>query len=123
MLRIGALLALCLVMTGCVSPHREWVAPPASGRVIDAQTRQVVTHALVARFEPAQIAVQAQTNPDGRFEFAGVRAIRWLHLDRAAAASYRVEAAGYQVFEIRDGGWAFRKDLKHDLGEIELRQR
>jgi len=75
---------------------------------------------VVTRFEPNRIAARVRTDTDGRFELAGVQKLRWFHLDRAAAAAYRVEASGYQMFETRKGGWAFRKNLKHDLGDVQL---
>ncbi len=121
--RLLVCLLICLGMTGCLylpTPHKEWVAPPASGRVVDAQTKQAIGNAMVTRFTPENITAQARTDTEGRFELAGVRKLRWFHLDRTATAAYHIEASGYQMFETRKGGWAFRKDLRHDLGEIPL---
>jgi len=124
--RLLMCLLICLGMNGCLylpTPHKEWIAPPASGRVVGAQTKQAVTNATVTRFAPNDITARTRTDTEGRFELAGVRKLRWFHLDRAAAATYRVEALGYQKFEMRKGGCAFRKNLRHDFGEIRLEQK
>lgn len=65
---------------------------------------------VVTRFDPSGASAETRIDEDGRFELNGVKELHRLHLDRPAAAASRVGA-----FETRRGGWAFRKDLRHDF--------
>ena len=118
------LLLLCPTLTGCLfipTPHKEWVSPPASGRVMAADSRTPIAGAVVTRYEPAVVHHETHTDSDGRFAVPGVRELRWFHLDRAAFGKFRVEASGYAPAELSRGGWAFTKDLHLDFGEVLLR--
>ena len=116
--------AACLLLTGCLVmpiPHKEWLAPPASGRVVDGQTGRPVSGAQVLRVEPSVASAQTRTDSNGRFELEGVKKVRWFYADRLARARYSFAAAGYEPCGTNKAGWpASRKDLRHDLREISL---
>jgi len=123
MLKFGTSILALLLVSGCGDvpfPHKEWVSPPASGRVIDATTYQPIAKGSVTRFKPSVAAATTRTDLNGRFDLFGCKQTRWLHLDRGALVSYRVEAFGYKVIETNLGGWAYARDLRHDLGDVLL---
>jgi hypothetical protein len=120
MFKLGAFLLMAVLMSGCVWPHKEWAAPPASGLVLDARSRQPISGVVVSRLPP--VPALTKTDARGAFDLPGVRKVRWLQLDSVPVVLYRFEAAGYQSFETRRTrpGWSFTKDLRDEIGEIQL---
>jgi hypothetical protein len=119
------LLLLCLA-TGCIyvpTPHKEWITPPASGRVLVADAHTPLFGAVVTRYQPAAVPFKTRTDSDGRFLIPGVRELRWFHLDRPAYGRFRVEASGYAPVDLSRAGWAFNRDLHFDFGEVLLSPR
>jgi hypothetical protein len=121
------LLALALVtclLTGCVIfPHGEWVAPPASGQVLDAENLQPIAQAKVVRSILALNRTRvASTDEHGAFELKKDRDLRWLPFVcyGAGPIDYRIEAEGYQPFTTnRYGGGSFSQGRQpHGLGHI-----
>jgi hypothetical protein len=111
-------------MTGCTLlpyPHREWLSPPASGRVLDAATQQPIPDALVMRYEPEKAAVGTRTDAEGNFELPGQRVTRWcVAVDYMAVGRYRILATNYHRYQTNLAGGAWKEYLRHDLGDVRL---
>jgi hypothetical protein len=124
------LLALLIlpVLTGCVIfPHGEWVAPPASGCVLDADNHQPVARAKVTRHIGAFNRKRAvSTDAHGNFDFKKDTDLRWLPFVCYAATpiQYRIEAEGYRPFTTNlYGGGSFAHGRQpHELGQILLQK-
>jgi hypothetical protein len=124
------LLALLILpaLTGCVIfPHAEWVAPPASGQVLDAGDLQPVPHARVIRHIQANDRKQVvSADAHGNFNLKKDTDLRWLPFVCYAAGliDYRIEAAGYRTFVTNlYGGGSFSLGRQpHDLSQILLQK-
>jgi hypothetical protein len=97
MFKLMTLLFTLLVTAGC---EILCDVAPASGRVVDAKTRQPIRGATVTRVD-SEAPGAATTNGDGRFRLHGKHSVQffpfgdaWVH-----GSSYRIEATGYQIFE------------------------
>lgn len=129
--RLSILILLGLfqsALTGCVVfPHGELVAPPAQGRVVDAETREPVVESKVTRrigrSDQRQITF---TNRRGDFAFKKAQRLGWLLMVDYGPNQihYRFEAAGYRSFEtnLYGGGSFYRGTLSHDLGIVLLQR-
>jgi hypothetical protein len=110
-------------VVGCTHlavPQREWVSPPASGRVVAADTRTPIANASVTRDQPGRAPSEVRTEPDGRFQVAGVRKLRWSSSDRLAFGHLRIEAPGFLPAEVEANGEAVRHELRLDFGDVLL---
>jgi len=125
-----SLIALLILpaLTGCVVfPHGEWVAPPASGQVLDAGDLQPIAQARVTRHIEAfdrERVVSADAH--GNFDLKKDSDLRWLPFVCYAATpiDYRIEAAGYRPFTTNlYGGGSFSHGRQpHHLGRILLQK-
>ena len=109
---LAPLLLLFTLVTGCVIfPHGELVAPPAHGRVVDAETLEPLPNAkVVRRIERLNRSQVAFTDAQGGFGFKQDKDLRWLFaVDEVADEfSYSIEVAGYRPFQTnRYGGGVF----------------
>ena len=116
------------VMTGCVIfPHGEWVAPPASGQVVDSDDLRPVAQAKVARHVEAYDRTRVvRTDEHGTFDFKKDTDLRWLPFVCYAASpiKYRIEAEGYRSFTTNlHGGGSFSHGRQpHELGQVLLQK-
>jgi hypothetical protein len=121
-------LFILLVLTGCVIfPHGEWVAPPASGRVLDGDDHQPVARAKVTRLiEAFDRKRVVSTDAHGNFDFKKETHLRWLPFVCYAATPihYRIEAEGYRPFitNLYGGGSFSHGRQPHELGQILLQK-
>ncbi len=112
---------ILLATSGC---EVIWTVPPASGRIFDSRSQQPVAGASVTRVAMSGATNQTTSDVDGRFKFRGKRSVQVFPFgDALAWASYRVEAAGYQVVETNRPGYGSVSELRHDFGEIQLSPR
>jgi len=104
-----------VLFTGCIIfPHGEVVAPPAHGRVVDADTLEPVRDAKVVRWI-ARVDREKQTFTDeqGCFAFAQDKDLAWLlPVEYINEIRYRIDAAGHLPFETNlHGGQVHDLDL------------
>lgn len=114
------ILLLCIGLTiGC---EMVYVVPPASGRVVDARSRQPVACAEVTRVH-AEAPAKTTTDAKGYFRFHGKRHVQVSMGDPVlSAAAYRIEAPGYQTLETNrhHGVWANQSGLRDEFGTIQM---
>jgi hypothetical protein len=114
------------LVAGCVIfPHGDLMAPPALGKVVDAETLDPLPGAkVVRRIEKLDRNRVTLTDAQGEFAFKRDRDVGWiLMVDYAAQRiRYSVEARGYRPFEtnLYGGGSFYRGTLTHDLGLVQL---
>jgi hypothetical protein len=119
-LKLPALLLLASLASGC---EIVWTVPPARGRVLDSRSEQPISFATVTRIA-TDTTNQTVSDANGDLHFRGKRSIHVFPFgDVIAAASYRIEAGGYQALETNRTGWGSMSGLRHDFGEITLSPR
>ena len=118
MFTLAALMLILVVTSGC---EVIWTVPPASGRVLDARSRQPVAGASVTRITMSGATNQTASDTAGHFDFRGKRSVQVFPFgDVLAWASYRIEATGYQTIETNRTGYGSVNELRHEFGEIQL---
>jgi hypothetical protein len=123
--RLTMLVLFPALLTGCVFPHGQLMAPPAQGRVLDSETLEPLPHSkVVRRIERLDRNRVTVTDGKGDFAFKKDTHLRWLLMVDYAPneIQYRIEAAGYRPFEtnLHGGGSLHPGTLPHDFGVVLL---
>jgi hypothetical protein len=117
--RFGILLVSIDLTIGC---EMVYVVPPASGCIVDARSQQPVARAEVTRVH-AEAPAKTTTDAKGCFSFHGRRHVQVALGDPVlSAATYRIEAPGYQTLETNrlHSLWANESGLRDEFGTIQM---